>query len=182
MAHRKLAIIRRRIFTALSVLSLLLCVATVALWVRSYWRLDALVHRRSAVHQSFRSVCGELCYTTSTSKVTSTRYVWRPEWRYIVQNPGDRMIRPTHSLLGFGWVLEEAMDYFLGIFIPHWFLALLFAILPALHLRSMLRSRRLHRLGHCPRCGYDLRATPDRCPECGLLTAETQRTQSESVC
>ena len=34
MAHRKLAIIRRRIFTALSVLSLLLCIATLALWVR----------------------------------------------------------------------------------------------------------------------------------------------------
>jgi len=46
-------------------------------------------------------------------------------------------------------------------------LALLFAILPALHLRAAIRSRRRQRAGHCPRCAYDLRATPERCPECG---------------
>ena len=33
---------RRRLFNLLAMVSLVLCVATVALWVRSYWRSDLI--------------------------------------------------------------------------------------------------------------------------------------------
>ena len=41
------------------------------------------------------------------------------------------------------------------------------AVLPALVAVRKLRSRRRGRQGRCAKCGYDLRATPERCPECG---------------
>jgi hypothetical protein len=58
---------------------------------------------------------------------------------------------------------------------PHWFIAL---VLIGPSLLALRKSRRLrHRLaaGLCPACGYDLRASEDRCPECGLAIMPAKR-------
>jgi len=53
------------------------------------------------------------------------------------------------------------------IIVPCWLVMLPLAVQPALRLRAWHLRRRRTREGRCRNCGYDLRATPERCPECG---------------
>ncbi len=51
--------------------------------------------------------------------------------------------------------------------IPWWAPTILFSILPITTIVFTFLRRRPRTKNLCPTCGYDLRATPDRCPECG---------------
>jgi hypothetical protein len=59
--------------------------------------------------------------------------------------------------------------------VPYWFAGIVTALPPVVWLRAWVKRRRLRRARSnlCASCGYDLRATPDRCPECGTVPSAT---------
>ena len=67
-------------------------------------------------------------------------------------------------------------DEVLGVQAPHWMLVVLFVLLPAIRAVIWRRRRRTREGSFCENCGYDLRESKERCPECGLVVECVART------
>ena len=82
---------------------------------------------------------------------------------FTVEEAGDI------SVQGFrGFATEWVPRFGRVIVIPLWIPTLLFASLfVVLYLPPLHRRRKRKKLGLCLKCGYDVRASRDRCPECG---------------
>ncbi len=91
--------------------------------------------------------------------------------------------RPNHHVFGY-WRIPTSEVPIDGIFVavPVWGLAIVSGlvvippVLRAWRRRRCARSRRCQ--GLCVHCGYDLRASAERCPECGAVTPEGHRAKS----
>jgi hypothetical protein len=62
---------------------------------------------------------------------------------------------------------EVILSDALNVRVPYWLPALVTGLPPAVWLLRRGRQRKRAAGKLCPTCGYDLRATPGRCPECG---------------
>ena len=172
---------RRRLLNLLTALSLLLFVAVVTLWVRSYrvndrlniWPVGASPGGAECRSYNLRSGKGGMAFwISSRNGPPAPRYVvtWSHNaayWYPMQAKEADGNMTRWNRL---GFELRNHPRWF-SVTLPYWPPAAALAALPALRLAGFVRRRKRVKRGLCPNCGYDLRATPGRCPECGAAAS-----------
>ena len=180
----------RSVGPTVALLSLLACVATLGLWVRSYFPDDLHVgctEGRLILCFSEARVTAfwsEIDATQAPRQVVRVPELWRraragqfigPRTFTAPATPNGPITllnKPPviERFLGIEFISESrggtTVDYRM-IGIPLAYFVLAFAAWPLIWLVRRWRSRSRIRAGCCRNCGYDLRATSDRCPECG---------------
>jgi hypothetical protein len=177
---------RRKLFTLVSALSAVLCLVAAVLWVRSYWVNDNWVRDEPGWRMGVGSARGQVAWRHVTyTPGTPVQFSGAPGYQAftITSSAGMSMAMPgSWSFAGFrgnhfhmtagrppgpsGSIVVEEFTVLL------WAPLLTTGVFPALWLLLWVRRRSRTPAGCCPNCGYDLRATPDRCPECGAVSAK----------
>jgi hypothetical protein len=183
---------KRRLLIFVTAVSLVLCVATVALWVRSYWTAEGVCFTRVVPLARGESLCSSRGYLLllhvdfpGDPKAVDDS----PGWSYESSRPmplRDYLVdlepRGAHRFAGvtyFNYTWSAPTfdgQHQRALLVPHWLVAAVLAAWPLSRLLSFCRRRRAARRapGLCRGCGYDLRASPDRCPECGTAPADAK--------
>jgi hypothetical protein len=150
-----------------TVLSGLLCALFEAAWLRSFWVATHVYLFAGYSRHMLTSERGGLVYRVSgaisTDRWSGTIGLVDGDWLTL---PAGFDAKPSWSFAGFSYSNGRQRTVPTEIWrVPYWFptgaAAACFALL--------LRSFRLRGIspGHCLSCGYDLRASPEKCPECG---------------
>jgi hypothetical protein len=172
---------------SISALSLLLYVATVALWVRSYSHWDGLYRSPTAdtTGITIMSAKGSFVLAIVGDKALSP---WRPaEWSIESQDVRDinnDNIAWKQRILGFGWGKKPRswdpsfLEYFL--LLPDW-VVLAISLATFLRLFPMHIHRKL--ASTCRQCHYNLTGnTSGVCPKCGTAIASKKRDTAPLWC
>jgi hypothetical protein len=176
---------KRRLANLVTAVSLLLCAAVAAVWVRSYWtsqfvcRYGAddrdlqLIIATGRVNLEWSTPAAESIVSRGVPGLRAYSFAVFDYRTHVDRAPmlGRTDIRRRWDGAGFSWFTNatDARRWW-WVTVPCWALILTASAPTAARAVGAARRwgrRRRHRLGNCPQCGYDLRATPGRCPECG---------------
>jgi hypothetical protein len=164
------------------------CLATMALWIRSHFTIDHTWWWTSESGQrdhavellSTNGVLGFAIARTelpSPSALSTPKFKSRSRFEHGPLSWLGNLRTPQRPWEHWGFRFEAFYDDVLAArhhlriaLFPHWLPALLFAAGATPLWPRWRRHRRAQRRGRCRTCGYDLRATPTRCPECGTIT------------
>ena len=175
----------RGVFLLVLAVSTLSALTFTALWIRSYFICDLFDFERADAKMPVQIVVFEtasvsgrfLFYLSTASGPPAWRSRIKPEQEWYFEhapNKRDFNLPAIGHFLGFGlnWDYSrsanatkiashtlELVSYF-----PFWAVVLLSVGVAGLSVKLLRRSAPA---GLCRRCGYDLRASQVRCPECG---------------
>ena len=156
----------------LTILSLLGLLLSVGLWGVSYWKcptFDGRCFYWSSCAGAFHLMWGESAEMISDDSGFHLDDFGYSDWyppglgrRFGYYIPDIKWAYNPHEAEHFGVGLLANYSYLL---VPYWLTIAVCVAIFALSWRPLRRKRK--KLGLCLRCGYDLRASKERCPECG---------------
>lgn len=159
---------KRRLFSMLSILSLLLCVVTAGLWLRSHWVADMFKADIRWTNVCVGSYSGFLQMYVGGHRYDSPLYQVRHQQHDINEKAPSGIMPYRYFAHWEAMYYTERPKYWVAsVKFPHWLALLIVGVLPVCWVVRWCRHRHHVMEGYCITCGYDLRASKERCPECG---------------
>ncbi len=161
---------RQRILNVAGILSILLFALVAVMWP-----ITSVQSKSHGLWYNQQTATSGNAFEASIGN-GSVYLVWIHQWAMLKQNRGPWGWRLTTYPADRKWFFSRLFDTyrqpgpvasFNRIQIANWAICFLTAAIAFSSL--ILRKRLAPNPGSCPSCGYDLRATPYRCPECGAI-------------